>query len=105
MAKAPANKKQDTHVDLFIDFGLSHSEDEKYARFVLMLKRLNATLRLELAEYINKYALYCTYEGKRYRVNMASRLGHIGLTPYFDRTSGYEQSVFVDNCTNWGPNP
>lgn len=89
------------HVDNFISVGKYHTPEENYARFVLMLMRLPAGMQMAFAEHTRQYKLFCTVDGKRYRVTMASRLGDIGINenPYAD--SGYSRRVLIKSCSNW----
>lgn len=86
-----------THVDDFID---AHDTD-KYASWVLSLFRLPAILSHKFKDFIKEYKLYCTYEGKRYRVVGASRMGDIWL--HSDMNHGestqpyYEHRVMIDD--------
>jgi hypothetical protein len=99
-----------THVDDFID-GLS---EWYYARWFFALHRFPAALAGAFAPWINKYELYCTHTGTRWRVTGASRLGDIYLKipsdappgvsefgdgwvgPYYDK-----RDVYVNECTDW----
>lgn len=49
--------------------------------------------------------LFCTFEGKRYRVTGASRLGDVWLSEDFNRDAGYDKRVAVDACEAWGRVP
>ena len=95
--------KKETHVDMFI--GPMGFGKDKYARFVLMLFRLPAALRVDFAEWISKYRLFCTYQGKRWRVVGASRLGDVWLSRDHSRESGYDLRVAVDECSEWKDRP
>ena len=80
-------------------------ENERYATFFFMLHRLDAISQMNWAEQIGKYLLFCTYQGKRYRVTGCSRLGDIWLTADFKRDVGYELRVDVDDCGSWADKP
>lgn len=49
--------------------------------------------------------LFCTYEGARYRVTGASRLGDVWLTSNLHRESGYDKRVDVAKCSGWSKQP
>lgn len=49
--------------------------------------------------------LFATYEGKRYRVTVASRMGDVGITRYIDKSAGYEKRVFVEQLTDFSESP
>lgn len=89
-----------THIDDWLD-NAHHSEDhnETYARFVLEQFRWPAW---KLTMY-RKHTppLFCTYEGKRYKVTGASRMGDIWLAEDFERQNGYDKRVDVAACSEW----
>lgn len=87
------------------DFIWLHFRQDNYARFVLMLLRLPAANQLDWEEWISKYKLFCDYEGARYRVTVASRMGDIGLARDHSEDSRYDVRVSVDECSKWGPKP
>jgi len=92
-----------THIDDWIDFPTPETEESKYAAWFFMLHRLPAMLQVNFEPWIKKYKLFCTYNGKRYRVTGASRLGDIWLTSKQHQDTGYEHRVSVDECSEWGP--
>lgn len=55
------------HVDAFIDDNFTK---RKYARWVLSLYRCPAVLSADFAEWMRpfKNRLFCTYNGKRYKI-------------------------------------
>lgn len=103
-------KKEPTHVDDWVDrfdMGGTHKQSlgQKYARFCLFLYRLAAVFQMDWSEWIKKHKLFCTYEGKRFRMTGASRMGDVWLTKDFNREVGYEHRVNVDDCSDWSDNP
>lgn len=88
------------HVDDFID---EHPFEHNYARWFFLLHRLPAILKTDFHEWIKDYELYCTYEGERWRVTGASRLGDVWLAKDFERTKGYDKRVDLEECSNWSP--
>lgn len=72
-----------THVDRFIDSPSRREDGQLYARWVLSLYRLPAILLTDFEPWISQNQLYCTYEGERYKVTGASRLGDIWITKDF----------------------
>ena len=90
-----------THVDDFVD----DYEGPKYPRWFFFLHRLPAHLKACFHEYIAPNKLFCTFNGQRWRVTGASRMGDIWLSPNFERENGYEKRVDLDDCSNWGPEP
>lgn len=49
--------------------------------------------------------LFATYQGERYRVVMASRMGDVGLSKNFDQPNGYALRVAVEDLTNFTDQP
>lgn len=49
--------------------------------------------------------LFCTYQGQRFRVTGASRLGDVWLSPDFAQENGYQHRVDVTDCSQWGAQP
>lgn len=49
--------------------------------------------------------LFATYDGKRYRAVMASRLGDVGLTEHLDREIGYQIRVNLEHLTDLSDQP
>jgi hypothetical protein len=49
--------------------------------------------------------LFADYQGKRYRVVMASRLGDVGITTKLDKDHGYEARVPVEDLSNFSETP
>lgn len=101
------------HVDDFIDRHPSpikegepgHEPCINYARFVFMLFRLPATQQIAFAPYASQFKLFCTWEGKRWRVIGASRLGDVWLTSDFTRDTGYDRRVDLAQCSEWSGGP
>jgi hypothetical protein len=102
------NKKTELgiiHVDDWIDHSsFNQSEGCKYARWFLNLARLAATLQSDWDKYIERYKLFCTYKGIRYRVTGASRMGDIWLSEDYTRNSGYSLRVDLGECIEWSDN-
>lgn len=87
------------HVDTFID----DYKQDAYARWMLMHFRLPADQKVAFAPFIRDRKLFCTYEGKRFRVTGASTMGDIWLVRDFTRDVGYDLRVLVVDCKDWGP--
>lgn len=98
---------KETHIDDWVDrFDTgSQTENEKYARWFFFLHRLAAVYKADWAKQIKQYKLFCTYNGKRYRVTGASRMGDVWLAEDMNREAGYDHRVMVDVCSNWSPIP
>lgn len=95
------------HVDDFINNGINtdkkDSKGVKYARRVLRFFRLSVMDKNKKPGFKKKHPLFCTYNGKRFRVTGASRLGDIWLTTDFTKEVGYELRVDVSDCSEWAP--
>jgi hypothetical protein len=89
------------HVDEFID---SHKSDA-YARWMFMHFRLPAEMMLQFQQFMWEHKLFCTYDGKRYRVTGASRLGDVWLHSNFNEDTTYQHRVEVDECSEWAKEP
>lgn len=55
--------------------------------------------------WLGENPLFCSYEGYRFRVTGASRLGDIWLAQDFKQDTGYNLRVCVSRCGNWGSEP
>lgn len=89
------------HVDDFINrFG-----SDAYAAWVLHHFRLPAILKAKFHPLVGAHKLFATYEGKRYRVIGASRMGDVWLTKDFTRENGYDKRVDVAACSAWSASP
>jgi len=84
---------------------MSRDANVRYACFVLHHKTLSAVTQMAYKPYIEQHLLFCTYEGLRYKVNVASRLGDIGLAKDLTRQHGYDIRVEVTKCSDWSANP
>lgn len=96
------------HVDEFIDRNRNQwrpDRQERYAAWVLSLFRMCATLQSAWREFYSSNRLFCTHEGKRYRVTGASRMGDIWLAENHARDCGYDKRVDVETCSAWGAEP
>ena len=89
------------HIDEFID----DPKTDPYASWVFAMFRYPAILRGKCADLIERHRLFCTHEGKRYRVTGASRMGDVWLAKDFNQTVAYDERVDVESCSNWSPTP
>ena len=89
-----------THIDEWLDTpNYTEDDGEKYARFVLELFRYPAWKAAMYRKFVPP--LFCTYEGKRYKVTGASRMGDIWLAEDFTQMHGYDHRVDVTACSEW----
>jgi len=89
------------HIDDWID----DPTQDPYARWMFLYFRLPAFQLLAFRQFMAEHKLFCTYEGVRYRVTGASRLGDVWLISDFSKDIGYEHRVAVDECSGWGKEP
>jgi len=97
-----ATDKEPAHIDDWVDGNFGKNT---YARWFFFLHRLAAVFQMDWAKQIAMFKLFCTYQGKRYRVTGASRMGDVWLSEDFNRDIGYELRVSVENCSEWSPAP
>ena len=90
------------HIDDFIDYATDRSLEVRYARFVLNYFRMPAMLKNDFAPWMKQFPLFCTYNGQRYRVTGASRLGDVWLAEDHNRETGYDHRVIYTECSDWG---
>ena len=92
------------HVDDWLDDIVTPWEvtlGECYARWWLEYARQPAWKQMLYRETMSRYPLFCTYEGQRYRVTGASRMGDVWLAKDAGRESGYDLRVEVTRCSEW----
>lgn len=98
------------HVDEFIDrytplctfASTEEREAERYARFVLSLLRFEAALVHDFEKFIPP--LFCTHEGKRWRVVHSSHLGYVGLNRNLAGVA-VDERADPSECSGWGAKP
>ena len=88
------------HVDDFVSFP-PDDDAGRYAAFCFMIFRLPAVMKMAFGKWTNQFRLFCTYEGKRYRVTGASRMGDVWLAEDFEQDCGYDLRVDLAECTEW----
>jgi hypothetical protein len=93
------NEVERVHVDSFID----DPTQDAYARWMFMHFRLPAWQKASFEPFIKERKLFCTYEGKRFRVTGASTMGDVWLVRDFKRDHGYDLRVVVYDCKDWSP--
>jgi hypothetical protein len=89
------------HIDDFID----NPKSDAYAAWMFSHFRLPAMTRARFDEFMEDRKLFATYDGKRYRVTGASRLGDVWLAKDFAQDTSYDLRVPVERCSEWGPKP
>jgi hypothetical protein len=101
-----AKKETILHVDDWLDTPSKPSDTkEAYAKFFLEYKRRPAWQIMAFEPWMKQFKLFCLYEGTRYRVTGASRMGDVWLTLNFFQEHGYELRVNVAKCSNWDDKP
>jgi hypothetical protein len=70
-------------------------------RWFLFINRLPAiyTMLAQQAKVVPK--LFATYQGKRVRVTMASRLGDVGITDDLRRETGYDIRIPIEELSDF----
>lgn len=106
------NKKAklvEKHIDDWLDEPVVVSDPDMhnlcYAKFVLEFSRMPAFKQSQFKQWTQQFELFCSYEGKRYRVTGASRMGDVWLIANFRRDFGYDLRVDVSKCSEWSPVP
>lgn len=89
-----------THIDDWIRT-IGIGKPEEYAKFFFMLARLPAWMQIAFYPWTKQFKLFCTYDGSRYRVTGASRLGDVWLTNDLNSEEGYDLRVDVAKCSGW----
>ena len=89
------------HGDEFVNDCLERDKGKIYAQWFFLLHRLPAVMQSSFSEWIGQYKLYCIYEGVKYRVTGASRMGDVWLAKDFSREMGYDLRVDLDDCSEW----
>jgi hypothetical protein len=49
--------------------------------------------------------LFADYDGRRVRIVMASRMGHVGITSNLQVEYGYEEGVFMEDLSHFSDEP
>lgn len=101
--------QEQQHVDEWLDepttFTGVEADNLNYAKFVLEFARMPAFKKMQYKQWTQQFELYCTYQGNRYRVNGASRMGDVWLCEDFSKANGYDIRVMPGECSNWSPTP
>jgi hypothetical protein len=98
------------HVDEWLDRQPVYHGEEKilgYVHFVLHHFRTSSTWQMAHREALKEHRLFVDYEGKRYRVTGASRMGDLLLQSDLSKDHGYDIRVGLDfkKLTNWSKEP
>jgi hypothetical protein len=93
------------HVDNFIEKGLLSTDHRKiYAAGILRIFRLPALFQPDSISCEGLYPLFCDYQGKRYRITGASRLGNVWLRKVHSVLGDDDNDrVNIYQCSNFGP--
>lgn len=90
------------HIDEWMDRPtIPSSEGISYAKWMFFYFRLPAWAQMEFYPFMKDRKLFCLYDGKKYRVTGASRMGDVWLTSNHEQEDGYEKRVDVTQCSNW----
>jgi hypothetical protein len=99
------------HVDDWVQIAsMENNPLVKYAAIFLLIHRLPSVVEYAMYEVLpetapDKMKLFCTYQGKRYRVTGASRMGDVWLQTNFDKDHGYLLRVTPTHCSEWNKEP
>lgn len=74
-------------------------------RWFLLIQSLPATHRVLARQFGANPKLFADYQGKRYRVVMASRMGDVGLSENFQAEDGYSIRTAVQDLSNFSDTP
>lgn len=70
-------------------------------RWWIFINRLPATLKCLASDNNVDPKLWAKYQGKWYRLVMASRMGDVGIVDNLDADHGYQKRVMVDELTDF----
>ena len=89
------------HIDEWIEDRVMSCEDtdEKYAVAFFYLIGMSAVDNWTIAPIMNQHKLFCTYKEKVYRVTGSSTMGDVWLHSNYERDSGYEIRVDIEDCS------
>jgi hypothetical protein len=94
------------HIDDWIDFAVSNTDKSlHYAAFVLDFARRPAMYKFTFNKWMNQFKLFATWKDRRYRVTGASRMGDVWLAEDFNRETGYDHRVNVNELSLWADKP
>lgn len=100
------------HIDNFIDRATFFEKREEsaeilnYAKLFFLIKRLPAYMRIQFDDILgDNLKLFCTYNGGRFRITGASRMGDIYLNKNHNDNVGYNIRVCINEVTNLGKEP
>jgi hypothetical protein len=83
------------HVDAFID---DYGTDSQ-ASWFLMLHRLPAAMKMKFEKQIKKYKLRCKFEGEKWHIIGASRMGDVWLSKSGEFP--YEKRIDIADCSEF----
>lgn len=105
----PAELLKPMHIDEFLDEVKWIADDPElnYVHFMLTYFRMPGIDKLRGSKFMSRFKLFVTFEGERWRVTGASRLGDIWLSKHFMQEHGYDRRVDFDlsKLTDWNNRP
>lgn len=69
--------------------------DIHYARFVMAMHDVPATLSFDIEKYVKQHSLYCMFNGVKHKFINVSRLGDVFITADLDSDS-YDKRVPIE---------
>ncbi|AZI14544.1 hypothetical protein [Avibacterium paragallinarum] len=98
--------KETLHVRDFIYHGLRFVSEDcpllkepgdiNYARWIMSMHDVPATLSFDIEEYVKQFPLYCMYNGIKHKFINVSRLGDVFITDNLESES-YNKRVSITN--------
>ena len=92
-------------IDLSYDDQPYHTGNVNYAKWMFQHFRRPAIHKMAFDEFMKDRKLFCTFEGNRFRVTGASRLGDVWLATDFNQETGYNKRVDLKQCSEWSDKP
>lgn len=74
---------------------------EKKVKEFLDFRTRPAVYQMENRDKIKGLSVFCEYESIKYKITGASRMGDVWLAKNFERESGYDKRVMIDECSNF----
>jgi hypothetical protein len=97
-------KKEPTHIYAWLDYPeLLTTEAERMVHKFLEYRTLPAheQFKQKNKDKVIGLKVFCEYEGEKYRITGASRLGDVWLVKDFNRDTGYDKRVMIDSCSKF----
>lgn len=91
-----------THIYEWLDHPeLLTTEGERKVWEFLNFRTLPAWEQMQDPDRLKGLSVFCEYEGTKYKITGASRMGDIWLATDFEQIHGYDERVMIDLCKNF----